>query len=175
MQTAAFSLSRAGFMTGLGMLAALLGSGFQGVQQFLWALLGGLYILIGLVYISGGTSWLVRQMHGVISQLPPIAPATGGVALGVVFGLNLPACAAPLLAVLLGDTAVRSAGGAGVAYGGVSLLVFGLALSSPLVFAVFTQRGRRLLEAITRLAGQIPRWTGGVLIVFGLWSVALAL
>ena len=60
-------------------------------------------------------------------------------------------------------------------YGGVSLLIFGLALSSPLVLAVFTQRGRRLLNAIARFAARMPRITGAVLVLLGVWSIGLAL
>src|SRR5260370_40570499 len=59
-------------------------------------------------------------------------------ALGVVFGLNVPACAAPLLAALM-------AAGLGVgsaARGFFSMAVFGVALSFPLVAAGLWGRGR---------------------------------
>ena len=74
----------------------------------------------------------------------------------------------------LGGQAGGDAGG-GVAYGGVSLLIFGLALSSPLVLAVFTQPGRRLLNVIARFAARMPRITGAVLVLLGVWSIGLAL
>lgn len=147
-QTLVFTLARAGLMAGLGVLAAVIGAQFLGIQHGLWMVLGSLYVAFGLAYLAGGAPWLIRQSD----RLLPRAPATsGGAALGVLFGFNIPACAAPLLAVLLGGAAAQAAAGGGVAYGGVSLLIFGLALSSPLVLAVFTQRGRRLLNAIARL------------------------
>jgi len=136
----------------------------------LWITLGSLYVLLGLVYLGGGAPWIMRQTNRV---LPRLSPASGGVGLGALFALNIPACAAPLLAVLLGGAAARASSGGGVTYDGLSLLVFGLALSSPLVLAVFTRVGRRLLSAIARLAARMPRWTGVVLILLGLWSIAL--
>jgi cytochrome c-type biogenesis protein len=171
-QTLTFTVARAGLMAGLGVLAAVIGARFMGIQQGLWMALGGLYVVLGLAYLAGGAPWLIRQSDRL---LPRVSATSGGAALGVLFGFNIPACAAPLLAVLLGGAAAQAAAGAGVAYGGVSLLVFGLALSSPLVLAVFTQRGRRLLDAIARLAARMPRVTGAVLVLLGFWSIALAL
>lgn len=172
LQTAIFTLSRALLMAALGILAAFLGARFLSVQHGLWAVLGSVYLLLGLVYLGGGAPWLIRQTTRLLPRAPTKA---GSVTLGAAFGLNVPACAAPLLAVLLGDVALRAASGAGPVYGGLTLLLFGLALSSPLLLAVFTQRGRRLLDAIARLASRMPRWTGGVLVLLGLWSITLAL
>lgn len=169
--TLVFTLTRAGFMALLGAAAALLGSRFQGLQHGLWAALGAVYVALGAIYVGGGGPWLIRRLN---NALPHFRQTRGSVALGVAFGLNIPACAVPLLAVLLGNTAAHAAGGAGIGYGAGSLLVFGLALSSPLVLAVFTGPGRRLLLAITRLAGRMPRWTGVVLVLLGAWSIALA-
>lgn len=171
LQTGLFTLTRAVLMAALGVLAALIGSRFTGVQHGLWAALGGLYLLLGLIYLGGGAAWFIRGLNGL---LPRFAAPSGSVGLGLLFGLNIPACAAPLLAVLLGTAAGRSASGAGATYGALTLLVFGLALSSPLVLAIFTQRGRRLLDAIARLAALMPRWTGAVLVVLGIWSISLA-
>lgn len=170
LQTLVFTGVRALFMGLLGVLAALVGVLFLGVQHALWITLGSLYVLLGSVYLGGGAPWIIRRTNRV---LPRLSPGSGGVGLGALFALNIPACAAPLLAVLLGGAAARASAGGGVTYGGLSLLVFGLSLSSPLVLAVFTRRGRRLLSAIARLAARMPRWTGVVLILLGLWSITL--
>lgn len=169
-QTLLFTLARAALMAGLGVLAAIAGSQFLDIQHGLWVALGSLYIAIGLAYLAGGAPWLIRQSDRVLPRIP----VTSGAALGVLFGINIPACAAPLLAVLLGGAAVQAATGGEMVYGGVSLLIFGLALSSPLVLAVFTERGRRLLNAIARFTARMPRVTGAVLVLLGFWSVALA-
>ena len=171
-QTLVFTLARAGLMAGLGVLAAVVGTRFLGIQHGLWMALGSLYVVLGLAYLAGGAPWLMRQSDRLLPRVPT---TSGGAALGVLFGFNIPACAAPLLAVLLGGAATQAAAGGGMAYGGVSLLIFGLALSSPLVLAVFTQRGRRLLNAIARFATRMPRITGAVLVLLGVWSIGLAL
>lgn len=170
-QTLVFTLARAGLMAGLGVLAAAVGAQFLGIQHGLWMVLGSVYVALGLAYLAGGAPWLIRQSDRLLPRVPT---TSGGAALGVLFGFNIPACAAPLLAVLLGGAAAQAAAGGGVAYGGVSLLIFGLALSSPLVLVVFTQRGRRLLNAIARIAARMPRVTGAVLVLLGFWSIALA-
>ena len=171
-QTLVFTVARAGLMAGLGVFAAAIGARFLGIQHGLWMVLGSLYVALGLAYLAGGAPWLIRQSDRLLPRVPT---TSGGAALGVLFGFNIPACAAPLLAVLLGGAAAQAAAGGGMAYGGVSLLIFGLALSSPLVLAVFTQRGRRLLNAIARFAARMPRITGAVLVLLGVWSIGLAL
>ena len=50
------------------------------------------------------------------------------------------------------------------------LALFGLALSLPLVIAVLFERARRALDWLASLTGRVPRWTGLLLIVLGLWS-----
>ena len=170
LQTLVFTTVRAVFMGLLGVLAALIGARFLGLQHALWITLGSLYVLLGLVYLGGGAPWILRQTNRVMPRLPS---GSGGAGLGALFALNIPACAAPLLAVLLGGAAARASAGGGVTYGGLSLLVFGLALSSPLIFAVLTRPGRRLLSTIARLAARMPRWTGAVLILLGVWSITL--
>jgi len=172
LQTLIFTSVRAAFMAALGVLAALIGTRFLGIQHGLWIVLGSVYIALGLIYLGGGAPWIIRHTNRL---LPRVSATSGGVTLGVVFGFNIPACAAPLLAVLLGGAAAQAAAGGGVVYGASTLLVFGLALSSPLVLAVFTQRGRRMLNAIARLASRMPRVTGAVLVLLGLWSISLAL
>lgn len=170
-QTLLFTLTRAALMAGLGVLAVLIGSAFTGLQHALWAVLGGLYVIVGLLYLAGGASWFLARVN---RFLPRLSGTPGSLGLGALFGLNIPACAAPLLAVLLGDAAARAAAGGGIIFGAATLLVFGLALSSPLVLAVYTARGRRWLEALARLAGRMPRWTGVVLVALGAWTLWLA-
>jgi cytochrome c-type biogenesis protein len=170
LQTLIFTSVRAALMAALGVLAALIGTRFLGIQRGLWAVLGSFYILLGLIYLGGGAPWMIRRMDRL---LPRVSATAGGVTLGAVFGLNIPACAAPLLTVLLGGAAAHAAAGGGLVYGASTLLVFGLALSSPLVLAVFTRRGRRMLNGIARLAARMPRITGAV-VLLGLWSISLA-
>ena len=95
--------------------------------------------------------------------------------LGVLFGLNIPACAAPLLAVLLGAAAAGGASGGTLAAGFVSLAVFGLALSLPRMLAVFFSRARAWLERLAHWGARYPRWAGLVLVLLGAWSIRFGL
>ncbi len=95
--------------------------------------------------------------------------------LGLLFGLNIPACAAPLILALLGLAAAGGATAADNGGGFVSLAIFGLALSLPLVVAVLFAPARPLLDRMAALSHSMPRWTGAIFALLGLWSIWFAL
>ena len=176
-----YTATRALFMGGLGLLAGLAGSRFFGVQRAMWILLGAIYLAIGLVYLSGRRRWLMRAMPGICSKKSGRA---GSAVLGVIFGLNVPACAGPLIFALLGIAAARGAGEAAkghgldggiLAEGFISLLVFGLALSAPLVLAVAWRPMRRGMDWLANLSVRVPKITGCVLIGLGLWCIGFGM
>jgi cytochrome c-type biogenesis protein len=171
-QVGAFALTRALFIGVLGALVALIGTVFLSLQKGAWLLLGLLYIAIGAFYAFGKAGFLMRSFGPNLSCLVGLR---GSIGLGLLFGLNVPACAAPLIFALLGAAAVGSSGGGTVAVGFVSLGLFGLALSAPLVLAVLWQRGRRLLDRLAGLSVRVPIVIGLVLIGLGLWSVYFGL
>jgi cytochrome c-type biogenesis protein len=103
-----FMLTRALFMGVLGLAAVVVGSAFIGFQKAAWMLLGALFAGIGLVFLAGRAGWLMASIG---PHLPRIAPAEGPVLMGLLFGLNIPACAAPLLLALLGAAAAGGATG----------------------------------------------------------------
>jgi len=171
-QMAIFAATRAGFIGMLGMLAAVVGSAFLGFQKAAWFFLGAVYIALGLMYVTGHIGWLMRSFGPRLARMQSVK---GSVALGVLFGLNIPACAAPLIVALLGAAAAGGASGRTLASGFVSLAVFGLALSLPLVIAVYFERARNALDWLAELSRRVPRWTGLLLIALGAWSVWFAL
>ena len=75
------------------------------------------------------------------------------------------------------ETAVfaASAGRASVAQGLWVMAVFGLALSLPLVVAVFWGRARHWLDRLASFTHRVPFWTGVVFVVLGAWSVYLGI
>lgn len=95
--------------------------------------------------------------------------------MGLLFGLNIPPCAGPLLVALLGTAAAGGAAGSTLASGFVSLALFGLALSLPLVLAVLFQPARGALEWLASLSRRLPFWSGLLLVVLGSWSIFLGL
>ena len=171
-QTAMFAATRAVFIGLLGMLAAVLGTAFLGLQKAAWLILGVVYIALGVLYLAGKAGALMRSFGPSLARLRMVR---GSVALGVLFGLNIPACAAPLLLALLGSAAAGGASGATLASGFVALALFGFALSLPLVVAVFLASARKALDGLAALSRRMPLWTGLVLIALGAWSVWFAL
>lgn len=171
-ETMLFAATRAAFIGVLGVLAVLLGAAFLGLQKGAWILLGVVYLIVGTLYATGRARLLMQSIG---PRLSGLSGARGSIGLGVMFGLNIPACAAPLLLVLLGAAAAGGATGTTFLGGFVSLAVFGLALSLPLVLAVLFAPARRALDWLAGLSGRMPFWTGVVLMALGLWSIGLGL
>jgi cytochrome c-type biogenesis protein len=168
-QTALFAATRALFIGSLGVVAVGVGSGFVAFQKSAWIVLGALYALVGILLLAGRGAALMVAIGPGLAKLSGLRGSAG---LGVLFGLNIPACAAPLLAALLGVAAATGASGATLTAGFTALAVFGFFLSAPLVAAVFSARARRLLDWLAHQARRFPKASGVVLIVLGAWSIA---
>ncbi|MBI4264679.1 MAG: hypothetical protein HY657_09905 [Acidobacteria bacterium] len=167
-ETAVFAVTRALFIGSLGAIAALFGAALIGVQQWFWILLGSAYVVLGGIYIAG-RHW--RLMHAVGPSVARTRTTGRAAVLGLVFGLNIPACAAPLLAAIF----AASVGTATIVQGFWMMAIFGIALSLPLIAAVSWTRARAALDRMAQLSDRAPLWTGIVLIVLGAWSVALGI
>ena len=147
-----------------GAVIGFLGHKLIGMQTGLWLLFGLFYVAIGGVYLMG--------LSGLIKRRIDLAPAAWKRAqnpftLGVAFGLNIPACAAPILFGLLGLAA--NTGTALTGFGMMAL--FGLALSVPLVVAAAIPKLAGWLDGV---AGKFKgmRWTLGlVFVLLGIWSI----
>jgi cytochrome c-type biogenesis protein len=171
--TVLFTLTRATFMGGLGALAALIGATVLGIQKAGWLFLGAVYVVLGVMYVTGKAGGLARRVG---PRLDRLSGTRGAIGLAVLFGLNVPACAAPLLFAVLGSATVSGTPGLSeVGTGFLSLAVFGLALSMPLVVVVAWSRARFLLDRLSRRSARVPTWIGVLLVVFGLWSLYFGL
>lgn len=167
-QISMFALIRAFVMGLLGLVAVGLGTAFLGFQQAAWLVFGTLYVMVGLLYLAG-KSQLFAVSFG--SALARFSGKRGSASLGALFAFNIPACAAPLIVALLGMAAAGGAGGAPLTRGFVSMMLFGFALSLPIIAVALFPRARRLLDHVAGLSRRMPRWTGVVLIILGLWSI----
>ena len=167
-QVLSFTLSRAVLTGLLGAFAALVGTVFLGLQKGVWLVLGGLYIVIGFLYLTNRISPLMRSFG---PRLDALTGPRGAIILGAALGLNIPACAGPLLLALLAAAAAGGASGVTIFRGFVSLALFGAALSLPLVVAVMFPPARQALDWLAGLTRRMPFWTGLVFIVLGLWSM----
>ncbi len=170
-QVTVFMLTRGLFIGLLGATAAGIGTAFLGFQKAAWIALGTIYAVIGLFYLIGKAGFLMRTLG---PRLSAIANGHSPAALGILFGLNIPACAAPLIFALFGLAAAGGASGRAITTGFISLALFGLALSLPLVLAVAFSPARRALDGLAGLSRRIPFWTGLVLILLGAWSIGFA-
>ena len=171
-QVAIFTITRALLIGLLGVFAVLVGAAFIGFQKAAWILLGAVYVTIGSLYFIGKTEILMTSIGPGLSR---ISGSRGSAGLGLLFGLNIPACAAPLIFALLGMAAASGVSGAALAAGFVSLGLFGFALSLPLVLAVFFEPARRMLDRLADLSKRMPFWTGLLLVGLGLWSIGFGL
>ena len=171
-QVSIFAGTRAVFIGFLGIVAAALGTEFLGFQRGVWIALGVVYVALGLLYLFGKAGALMVSLGPSVARLSTMR---GSATLGVLFGLNIPACAAPLLVALLASAAAGGATGGTLASSFVALALFGLALSLPLVLAVLFAPARRAIDWLAGLSGRLPFWTGLLLIALGLGSIWFAL
>ena len=147
-----------------GALTAFAGQRLIGVQTGIWLVFGSLYLVVGLSFVAGRA--------GLVKHRIELAPATwkraqNPVVLGLAFGLNIPACAAPILFGLLGLAAATGT----VLTGFFMMFLFGLFLSLPLVFFAFIPRLAGTLDRLAVKLSGMGLVLGGVFILLGLWSI----
>jgi len=147
-----------------GALIAFLGQKIIDVQTGFWLVFGVIYLIIGLAFLFGRA--------GLIKQKINLAPAAwknarNPLILGLAFGLNIPACAAPILFGLLGLAATTGT----VLSGFIMMFLFGLFLSSPLaLFAAIPGLGT-WLGSLGEKTRRMSWLIGVVFAVLGLWSI----
>ena len=169
-ETTLFAVTRAVFIGLLGVFAVVIGSVFLDLQRSAWLLLGAVYVALGLLLATGRAGPL---MIAIGPGLKRLSGRGGSAGLGLLFGLNIPACAAPLLFALLAGAAASN--GASALTGFVALAVFGFALSLPLVAVVLIPAAHGLLDRFAALTGRYPVLAGLVLVALGVWSIGFGL
>lgn len=152
-------------MAGLfGALITFAGQNLISLQTGLWLFFGMIYVTLGLFFMSGKGGWVKQRI-----DFAPKAwkTAQNPLVLGLAFGFNIPACAAPILFGLLGLAATTGS----VMAGFFMMFLFGLFLSLPLVpFVLVPALSTRLNRLAVKL--QTMRWIiGAVFIALGLWSI----
>ena len=169
-QAILFTLTRALFIGMMGAMAALVGGAFVGFQRAGAVLLGALYVTLGLLYLTGMAGHIMRTVGPSLARVSDARRTAG---LAILFGLNIPACATPLLIAVMGSAVVNGTAGAGRGF--LMLMLFGLALSLPLVLALLWKPARRALDQLAGIARRMPIPIGIVLIVLGAWSIYFGL
>ncbi len=147
-----------------GGLIAFLGQTIITAQTGIWLIFGVIYLVIGTAFLVGSARFVKRGF-----SLSPARwkRAQNPFVMGLAFGLNIPACAAPILFGLLGLAATTGT----VATGFTMMFVFGLFLSSPLALFAAVPKLATSLDALGEKMKQM-RWLIGVIFaLLGLWSI----
>ena len=162
-ETVIFSSVRGFFLALVGLSAAFIGSKIATLQSsFFWGL-GGVYIFLGVLAIMN----MYKPIFKYEINISKYIPNRGSIALGLVFGLIIPACAIPLVLALMGKSMVLG----NFLQGFISLLLFGIALSSPLLFISYFEQSTKIIKSISEKARQVPWLAGAVLIGVGLLTM----
>ncbi len=159
-EIAIFMLVRALVLAVLGTSVSFLGGRLFSFQSGFFLILAIFYICIGLLMIFSrsllGRLRSIRVAHWLGLDLREGAVKR----LGLIAGFTIPACAIPLITVLLGQSLFIG----NIVSGFLSLFVFGLALTVPLAVFSFFERGIAWLEWIAQRSGKL-RVVGGVVLV----------
>jgi cytochrome c-type biogenesis protein len=154
----------------MGATAGAIGAAVQEHQDVITRVLGGVTILLGLVY-AGALPLLAGQAR---PDLRPAAGLAGAPLLGAVFGLSWTACTGPTLGAIL---ALAGSMGASPVRGAVLATGYCLGLGIPFLLAgVAYRRAMGAFAVLRRHAGAISRAGGallvvvGVLLVTGVWG-----
>jgi cytochrome c-type biogenesis protein len=172
------------FILGFSAVFATYGTLFGGLgqllrghgQQTLTQVLGGLTILLGLLF-AGAFERFSFTGRIIRPSMAPRAGLAGAPLLGVLFGVGWSPCIGPTLSAVMGLSAVSGT----AARGAFLAFVYGLGLGIPfLLVSVAFQRMMRMLAFFRRNARLVTRVGGamlvivGVLEVTGAWTAALS-
>ncbi len=162
-----FTGTRTLFLGLLGAIGAMAAQPLARAQAGYSLILGGFYIALGVASLAAIWKWTLPASIDPGQLL--VRWAGRAAPLGVLFGLTAPACAAPLFLALVGQA---SPGGA--ARGFITLALFGLALSAPLVTIAASARAEAFLRRTQAWAGRVPAVAAIVLIGLGILSIVVA-
>ena len=160
-----FMMTRALFLGLIGLAVGILGQSLR-IGAYSYSLvLGILYVALGFV----GIFWRYRGTGLRSLDLGHYFSKEAAVLLGVIFGLSAPACSLPLFVALIGLGAIK-----GAWIGFLTLFLFGLALSAPLLWIARSQKADKILRRLGRMASRIPYLSESLLILVGAVTVLIA-
>ena len=144
----------------IGLAVAAVGLAFAVAQKGFWLLFGVAYLVLGALYVAGKADILMRRIG---LHRPGDTSWKSSLGLGFALGVNVPACAAPLLFAVAG----LAAGSQTYAVGFFTMGLFGIALS----VMAFVPTIARAIESLGTLSRRLHIVLGALFIAVGLWSV----
>jgi len=160
-----FTLTRALFLGLIGLAVGILGQSLRMGAYSYSLFLGALYVALGLM----GLFWRYLGKGPGSIDLGRYFPRESAVPLGVTFGLSAPACSLPLFLGLIGLGALK-----GASIGFLTLFLFGLTLSAPLIWIARSQKADEILRRLGRMASRIPYLSESLLILVGGVTILIA-
>jgi cytochrome c-type biogenesis protein len=160
-----FTITRALFLGLIGLLVGVVGQPMRAGTYSYSLLLGIGYVFLGIL----GLWWSYRRTGLASLDLGKYIPREGAFPLGVIFGLTAPACSLPLFLALLGLGVIE-----GAWVGFISLFLFGIALSAPLVLIAGSEKAEKILRSLGRKAAKVPYVAALVLISVGIITILIA-
>jgi cytochrome c-type biogenesis protein len=159
-EIAVLMLVRAFVLALLGLSVSLVGNSLFSFERFLFIFLASIYIAVGfLMILSNSLLGKLRNVH--IAHWLGLDLKEGSLKrFGLIAGLTIPACAIPLITILLGQSLLTG----DIITGFIALFVFGLALTVPLAAFSFFKGGMVWLSWIAERAKKL-RVVGGVILI----------
>lgn len=150
-----FTLVRGLVLAFMGLSAAFFGSMFLKMQS-------SIFIAMGVIFIIAGVLNLINYFKPVFRQINLSRHFAGrsGIALGLIFGPIIPACAIPIVIALIGKSALTGV----LIESFLSLFIFGIFLSIPLVFISYFERSNEIIVKISAKVENIS-WIAGILLI----------
>jgi len=157
-----FALSRATVLMALGLAFGLLGQAVGGfVRGYQQIIAWGLIILGALLIVSRFRPVSLPSINLLGGRSPNPKNAA---ALGVVFGLDIPACTSPLVLALLAQTVLVG----NYLLGALALFLFGIGMSLPLLVAASAEGANQFLVKVSqRYQTAFYILAGGLLMLAG--------
>lgn len=152
---------RAVFLTALGLLFGLFGQSVASFVRGYQQVIALAIVAIGVVFVASAFVDIPMPRFRFVR----LKSGTGGaLALGAVFGLDIPACTSPLVIGLLAQTVLAG----NWASGAISLFLFGIGMSLPLVaVSLFDGVNRGLVTFARRWRTPSYVLAGGLFILLG--------
>jgi len=158
-ETLLFTFIRGFILALVGLSAAFIGKMFITVQASLFTVLGVIYIALGLFVMIKNSYFSIDFSKHFRNK--------STISYGLIFGVIIPACSIPFIVALMGQAAVMQ----NLFEGFVTLFVFGIALSLPLLFISMFEKSNNIIRWLSKKAKNAPIILGIILIIFGLLTI----
>jgi cytochrome c-type biogenesis protein len=162
-ETLIFTFVRGTFLGLAGLSAAFIGGRIFTIQSSVFVILGVIYVVLGGLAILN----MYKPVFVYEINVSKYFKNRESVALGFLFGLIIPACGIAFVLALIGKSILLGK----LLEGFISLFIFGIGLSFPLVMISFFDKCNEIVARLSNKARKIPWLAGVVLIVVGLLTM----